>query len=323
MQIYLARFVPASSCDLMISHSSSRFFMRALALAAMLIGVPVAAHAQSILATVDGTPVTTLEVQERQRLTMLTTRKDPGQKKVLEQVIDEALIGLEAKRRGITVNESDVDARYNMISESVKLPLPQLRQALAQAGTSESSFKQSIRAQLLYRKVIGSQFNPNNAVSEKEIAAKLASQRQDGEKSYRYTLRQIIFVLPKNAGAGQVSPRMAQANALRAKFTSCDAGLAAAKGLRDVAIKDPVFRTSAQFGVAFGEKVKKLKVGQATPPERGDFGVEIVAICDKVEIKDDSSLRQKVQLELADEKIKTHSDGYLKSLRNKATIKYR
>jgi peptidyl-prolyl cis-trans isomerase SurA len=297
------------------------FALPFLTVTALSIASP--AYAQSIVATVNGTPVTSLEVSERHRFTVLTTKKDPGVKKVTEQLIEENLILQEARKRRISVDESDIDARFAGIAQNVKLSVEQLRQALAQAGASERTFKQNIRSQMMYRKLVTSQFNVANSVSEKDIAAQLAQLKGTGEKSYRYTLRQIIFVLPKNASPALVAQRMGQANALRGRFTTCEAGLAAAKGMRDVAVKDPVFRTSAQFSPGFAERVKKLNVGQATPAERGEQGVEIVGVCDRIEIRDDSTVRQKVQLELADQKLKTESERYLKSLRDKADVKYR
>ncbi len=299
------------------------FSLAALAtVASLMISAPVA-FAQSIVATVNGTPITSAEVSERSKFTQLTTRKTPGNKQTLEQLVEEIIIIQEAGKRRLSVSDEEINGRYNAIAQNVKLSPSELSKALQQAGASDRTFKQNIRSQMLYRKLITSQFNIAGAVSEKDVALKVQELKKQGEKSYRYTLRQIIFVLPKNASAAQVNQRRAQAQNLRANFKSCDNGIAQAHKMRDVAVKAPVYRTSAQFGAGFYEQVKKMNVGQATQPDRNEFGIEIVAICDKVEIRDDSLIRNKAQMDLAESTLKDKADNYVKTLREKAVVVYR
>jgi len=279
------------------------------------------AHAQGIAAVVDGVPITTLEVSERRAFIRLTQKKNETPRQVTDSLIDEALIMKEAGRRNVTVNEGDVDGRFAQVASSVKLQPAQLTQVLSQNGASARTFKASIRAQLAFRRLVTGRFNPAQ-ISEKAIARELDDKKSD-TKGFRLTLRQIIFVLPKNANAGQVATRRREAEALRARFRGCESGLELARGMRDVAVKDPIVRTSGQLTKPMRDAFARIKVGETSKPERGEQGVEIIAVCARNDINDDAGLRQQVQMELADEQMQGEGKKYLSDLRQRASIQYR
>jgi peptidyl-prolyl cis-trans isomerase SurA len=280
------------------------------------------AQAQSIAAVVNSTPITSTQVAERSAFTRLTQKKNPAQRVIVDELIDETLIMQEARKRKITISDSDVDARYATVAQSVKLSPQQLSQALGQAGASERTFKDNIRYQLAYRRLVSGSVNVSNKISEKDIAAGITARRTEGQKIYRYTIRQIVFSMPKDASAGQVAQRQREAQAFRGKLQGCDGAIAAAKGMRDVAVREPVFRTTNQVGPDLDKKLSSIRVGQATEPSRIDLGVEILALCDRQETRDDTGLRQQVQSELANEKLKEESKTYLQGLRRQAAIRY-
>jgi peptidyl-prolyl cis-trans isomerase SurA len=297
----------------------------ASALGALVLGLSLwaaPASAQSIKAVVNGAPITSLEVQERKALVRLTEKKNLTDKQVVDQMVDEVLVRQEASRRRVSVDDEDVNSRYNNVAQSTKLSLPQLAQALAQGGTSDRAFKNYIRSQLLQRKVFASRFDISNAVKESDISSQL-EQRKEKRTAYRYTVRQIIFVLPKGASAADVQRRRQEALGFRNRFSSCEQAADFARNLRNVAVKEPAIRTTAQIGEALDKELSSLKIGGTTAPERGDQGVELIALCDRQTTEDDSALRQKIQFELADEKFKAERDKIMADLRKRAVIEYR
>lgn len=281
------------------------------------------AQAQSIKAVVNGNPVTSLEVQHRRALVRLTQRTNPSEREVLDQLIDELLVREEAQRRRISVSEADVDSRYSGIARNVQLSVPQLNQVLGQQGTSERSFKQLIRAQLLYSQVLRSRFDISRAVSEFDISRQLSQRRDNAPASYRYTVRQVIFVLPRGAGNADIQRRRQEANAMRGRVKSCDSAVEMARNLRNVAVRDPAVRVTDQLDDELNAVLAKLPIGSATTPERGDNGIEMLVLCNREQTKDNSALRQQIQFELADEQFKAEGKKLLSDLRQKAVIEYR
>ncbi|GGE46858.1 hypothetical protein GCM10007276_25030 [Agaricicola taiwanensis] len=295
----------------------------ALALAAFFAATP--ARAQSIKVVVNAAPITSLEIQQRKALLRLVERKSISDKEATEQLIDELLVQQEGARRRVTVADEEVNSRYASVAQSTKLSLSQLAQALAQGGTSERAFKNYIRGQLLTRKVLASRFDVSRAVAPSDITAQLAQQQKEGggSSAHRYTVRQIIFVLPKNAGSGEVQRRRQEAMAMRSRVSSCEEAATFARGLRNVAVKEPTTRATSQIGETLDKQLASLKIGGLTAPERGDNGVEMIALCEREAISDDSYQRQKIQYELADEKFKAERDNIMAELRKRAVIDYR
>jgi len=297
----------------------------ALLCAPFLLGslmAPAPAAAQSIVATVNGTPILSSDVAERRAFIRLTQKKNMSAREVTDQLIDEVLLVKEAARRGLTVSDAQVDERYNQVAEQVKLSPTQLAQALRQGGASADTFKNNIRSQLIYRKLVRAK-SSTSGISEDLVRQEMQARKKEGAQAYDYKLRQIIFVLPKDAPAGRVSQRMREAQGLRGRIKSCDQASEFAKGLRDVAVKPVVSRTSAQLGDAFSAKLNKLKIGEVLPPERSDDGVSLIVLCSRSQSSDDSALRAEVQSELAAKEATGEAKKFVADLRRQAIINYR
>ncbi len=305
------------------------FKMRSLAAAAIVLAAlfiwqaPASAQTR-IVAIVNGTPITSTAVAEQKAFVRLTQKKQMTDKDALAVLVDQTLVQQEAKRRTVTVSDSDVDQRFNGLAAGNKMTPDQLGQGLAQAGTSARTFKENIRAQLIQRRLVNFRIRASSGVAEKDIAAQITERKQKGDAANDvYTLQQILFVTPANPPPAVVAQRKKEAETLRTRIQSCDQGAEFAKSLRDVAVKEKITRQSSQMSDAFRQKVQALKIGQATPPDLSSVGVEIVMICSKQSVQDDTALRQEITNELAGEASKGETDKMMAELRQKALIEYR
>ncbi len=139
--------------------------------------------------------------------------------------------------------------------------------------------------------------NKGVGVSEEEIAAAIAKGGTDKVTNYR--LQQVIFVVPVNPTPAivQAPPRRGQgpAQPLRRLRDRPAAGAIAAERRRQGA-------DEPQFGRAQPRRCArcwpKPRRGMLTPPDRTTNGVEMVAVCDKDDAKDDSTLHEQVQKNL-------------------------
>jgi peptidyl-prolyl cis-trans isomerase SurA len=277
----------------------------------------------AFVAVVNGTPITSIDVRERRAFIQLAQHKSETTRQVIDDLIDEALIMNEAKRYGITASDEEVDARFAQVAQSAKLTPDQFAKALAQRGASARTFKNSIRAQLSYRTLLTRSFNPANAVSAKEIRQEMASAKAGGDKIYRYTLRQIIFVTNPKASSSVVARRRQEAQSLRNRFTDCKSGPALARGIRDVAVKEPVVRDSTEFPKGLADDIGRTAVGHLTAPQRIDLGIQMIAVCAKREVASSEAKRKEVLNQLADEKFKQEAKERIAELRRRAVIQYR
>jgi peptidyl-prolyl cis-trans isomerase SurA len=306
-------------------HRRAAWFGAAIAVLAGAGLCPAPALAQtSIVALVGNSPITSTEVAERRALIRLTKKTEMTARQALDQLIDQQLLFQEATRRRIVISDADVDQRFNAVATNAKMNVDQLGKALAQSGASVRAFKSDIRAGLLQRRLTGILARTATGVSEKEIAAGLTAKKSEGEVgSYRYTLQQIVFVSSKDATPAQINQRRNEAEGFRRRVQDCTQAAAVAKELRDVAIKPQMMRLSAQLPSAFRDELAALKVGQSTKPEANELGVEVIVICDREDVADDSALRAEVQNQLTLEMGKGEIDKFIADLRKRGLIIYK
>ena len=293
----------------------------AIAFAATLwLNAPAAAQT-SIVALVNNVPITSTEVAERRVVVRLVRKQELSAKAALEELIDQRVLMEEGKRRGVSVDENDVEQRFAGVAANANMTPDQLGKALSQAGASARGFKQEIRVGLLKRRLGGMLSRLSTGVSEKEIAAGITAKKSTGGTNY--TLQQIVFVTPKDAKPGVINQRKSEAENFRRRIQSCEQGIAMSKELRDVAARPQVVRLGGQMPKPFRDQIDALKVGQSTKADRTDLGVEIIVLCNKQEVADDSALRNEVQNQLIAEQGEEEVDKFVADLRRRALVIYR
>jgi hypothetical protein len=83
----------------------------------MVLATTLAAPAQTVVAVVNGEPITALDVESRTKFTHLSTQKQPARPDVINELIDEKLKIREGKRWGIEHTDAEIDSMYaNMAS---------------------------------------------------------------------------------------------------------------------------------------------------------------------------------------------------------------
>lgn len=285
------------------------------------------AHAQtSIKVIVGDQPITSYEIAQRAKFIQMTQRIANATKMATDELIDEKLQLAEARKRGITVSEGEVNEAYANIASRLKMSPDQLTKGLKSGGVDAKTFKDRLRAQLAWGKVVREKFRATVTVSEQDVIAALQDKIEPGkEKSTttEYELSQVIFVVPAKAGAGEAAQREKEAEQLRGRFTSCAEGLTFAKGLSGVVIKSLGRRLQSDMSDENVKMLDELAVGRLTPPQRTENGVEMVALCDKRVLKSDAAARAEIEGELLDERGSLMSRRYLHDLKRNAVIEYK
>ena len=288
-----------------------------------------AAFAQSAIKGVVGDqPITTYEISQRAKFLQLTQRATNATKLATDELIDEKLQLAEARKRGIVVSEAEVNDAYASIASRLKMSPDQLTKGLRSAGVDAKTFKDRLRAQIAWGKVVREKFRATVAVSEQDVIAALQSKvepgkSQDKATTTEYEVTQVIFVVPAKAAAAVAAQRQKEAEQLRGRFTSCAEGLAFAKGLKEVVIKPLGRRLQSELSDENLKMLDELTVGRLTAPQRTENGVEMVALCDKRVINSDAAARAEIEGELLDEQGQLMSRRYLRDLKRNAVIEYK
>ena len=302
----------------------------AVALAGILVNAtPLPAHAAtSIKVIVNDQPITSYDIAQRTRLIELTARKSSSvaRKMAQEELIEERLKTQEAKRRGVSVADAEVEQAFARIASRTKMSPSQLGTALSRSGVNPSTLKDRIRAEILWHNVVLRRFRAQVNVTDQDVVAAMLKQdkdKVDDSKTTEYTLSQVIFVIPKDASAGFKAQRKKEANNLRTRFTDCESGLKLAEGLKEVVVKPVGVRLAPELPDEVVQLLKDVPSGHLSTPVETGSGISAYAVCKKREINSDAGLRTQIKDELRNKEGQMMARRYLRDLRRDAVIEYR
>jgi peptidyl-prolyl cis-trans isomerase SurA len=295
----------------------------ALVLAAALAW-PGPAAAQQVVARVNGEPITAVDLAQRMRLKQISGDKNITRQQTLDELIDEQLKLQTAARYRIDISEAEVDGVVANMAARMRTTPTQFAKQLQGAGLSINTLKRKLRADIAWNGIIRGKFQASLQVREKDVMAFAEKSGKDAQTtSYQYSLQPILLVVPRGAGDGVFEARRREAEALRARFQGCAEGVRLARGLRDVAVRPLITRTSADFSVKQREVIDATPVGKLTPPDVTSSGVEVFAVCEKKQGIGGAAASGAVRdakEELFGEKFQAKGKEYLRELRRSASI---
>jgi len=296
--------------------------MAAVALAAALL--PAAAAAQ-VVVVANGSPITEFDIRQRTKLIATSTHKTPTRQEVINELIDDQLKIAKAKAYGLRVTAAQVNQAFNNMAKRQGISAKQFDEVLARAGIAAEAVKARIRAELTWNQLIRGKFGPSLQVSDADIAKALQERHTTdaAELGYIYTLYPITIVVPSGSSETVRQAKRHEAENLRSRFTTCKEGLALARALRDVAVREPISRASGDLPKATREVLANLPVGHLTTPDVTTLGLQMFALCDKKQSSQESPLKTQVREEIYSKRFQAQAKQYLEELRKQAMIEYK
>lgn len=290
------------------------------AASAMIMGVVLSlaaalpALAQNVRVTVDGTPITDLQIAARVKLFAIEGN-NTGSRGATEQLINEALQIAEAKRLGVTVSNAQIDAALLDIARNMNVSQDKLVSMLQQGGVSTETLRDRLRAAIAWNAVTERAIMPQVQISELELDQQ-AETRVQQFQTFDYILKEIIFV-----GSGS-SGRSGQANSYRAKFAGCDTAVDLSLAFTDAAVIDVGRRHATQLPEPIAKELAGLNVGGITKPRVVESGVSMLAICEKTQAEDLTFIKGDLRAEQGNAALEGQVESYLANLRSRAKIIY-
>ena len=288
--------------------------------AAMLTTMPgfvAVSQASEIKLTVNGQAITSFDIQKRAAFLKVQGGKG-GLQAATDEMIDQTIKMQAGAVAGIRVGQQEVDAAFARFAASNKMNPKQMSDVLNQVGVTSKHFKEYIRAQMVWGQVQQMQQRSGGTgqVSMQDVVAKMLATGGTKPTSTEYILQQVIFVVP--AGKKGVN-RKKEAEALRARFQSCDTTFDFAKGLMDVTVRDLGRLLEAELPEDWKEQITAVKAGGATPVRVTDKGAEFIAVCRSRAVSDDKVAELQFRIDAVKSNNK-EDDAALAALRKKAQI---
>ncbi len=304
----------------------TRFIATAFVAVAVATAATPSFSASSIKVKVDDQPITSYDIQQRTRLLEMTGVKG-GQKAATDELIDETIQFIEAATMGVGGRDARVDGAIDEIAVRVKMTPKGLANALSEQGVDIATLRRRIKAQMVWAQLVQmrTRMKGTSAKASDVTAEMFAESGGPGEiKTTEYTLKPVIFVIPKGSSGGYDAQRRREAEAFRGRFRGCETIVEQTRQLKEVVVRPTMRRTSEELqGTPDGRDIQEAGAGKLTRPQRSDDGYVMLAICTAKEIQSNAAARVQAENKLLTEINKDLGKDYMDELRKKAVIEYR
>ena len=271
----------------------NRLFSRltgVLALAALTFSAIQPASGQQTLraaAVVNDQVISQLDVEMRMRLVMLSAGISPQQAdrgrlrdQVMRNLINEQLQLQAAERFGFSVSADEIDDAIQRVAQNNNMSADQFLSILRQNDVTVETFREQLRANLAWQKVIGNRLARDVSISDEDVDDAVERYRsRQGERQYR--VREIFLAvddeqeLPR---VRQTAQRLIQQLRQGAEFGALARQFSQSPTAADNGVIGWV--TPENLPEAVGEQVTQMQSGQLAGPVRGYNGLHIVNLMD-------------------------------------------
>lgn len=274
---------------------------------------------------VNGEPITNMDIEQRSKLILMTTRKQPSREEVVNELIDEKVKIREAKKFGVDPTSADVDQSYAQMGQRMRLTADQLTQVLEKQGVRPDTLRSRIKADMVWGSLVRGRFKESLQIGEKDVAAAVKGSGEEKleVEASEYKMQPVVLIVPRNSPQSVYDQRKKEAEALRERVTSCAEANSYFKSMQGAAIRDVVTKTSNDLPGSLRDMLEKTPVGHLTPPEQTRQGVEMVVLCARNKTTVDTPKKQEVRQKMFLEKYEAKSKSYLSEIRRAAMIEYR
>lgn len=292
-----------------------------ICLAVGLALIAVAVQAQSVSVTVNGTPITDQQINDRANMLRIEGQGASNSNRTqlaTEQLIDDRIKLDEAARIGVSISDAQVDSAFANVASNMRSSVSNLNNVLVQNGVNPDTLRDRLRAALAWQQVVQQVLSSRVQLSELELEMQAAEQVTPA-LSFDYILKEVLFVIPEGSGIS-ASRRTAEANQFRSRYTGCDTAVDLAIQFTDAAVRDVGRRHATQLPESIANELAGLTVGQISSPRVVEGGVSMLAICEKAQAEDLTFLTEELRQEAGTDVLQAKAEEYLARLRDAASI---
>ena len=289
---------------------------------AAAVAIPALAQAQ-VVVVANGSPITAYDIEQRTKLVQQSTHKKPTRQEIIQNLIDDRLKIAKAKSYGLEVSDEDINKAFASMATRQHISVKQFVAFLARAGIAPQTIKARLRAELTWNQLVRGKFSASLQINESEIINALSASSESAKIGYIYTLYPVTVVVPSGSSEAVVAAKKREAESLRARFVNCKEGLDFARALRDVAVREPIARSSADFTPQLRELLDKMEIGHLTTPEVTPQGLQMFAVCEKKASKTVSPAERELRNQIFAKRFESEAKKYLEEIRKSAMIEYK
>ncbi len=299
----------------LLNVSKTRFV--ALALLALAAALPAAvARAQSIVATVNGDPITSFDLAEREKV--LRALGEPASASAaMDSMVKSRVQANEINKFGIKVGANELAPAVQYYADRAHVSLEAMSARLQNSHADKKHVENFLQIHMAFN-IYARARNRAVEVSAADIDAEIAHDPKIAHQT-SYVLRQVLLTVPSEAGMAGLQQAAKQMETVRARFSSCETGAKLVADYPTLIVRDPVTRTSAALGEQLTALLDKTPVGHLTQPSRDSSGIASLAVCSRTSA-DKETLRDAAQARVMSRIIQRDADKLYDELRAHAVI---
>lgn len=145
--------------------------------------------------TVNGLGISNYEIEQRMRFMRVLGQSGDLRKQAEQSLIEDRLRMWQAKRDGITISNDDVKQGMDEFASRGNLSSDQLVAALSHSGVDEQTFRDFVRAGMIWRYVVRAHFGQQVKISDAQVDRAMAVEAERG-RGTRVLLSEIIIPAP-------------------------------------------------------------------------------------------------------------------------------
>lgn len=278
-----------------------------------------------IMAIVNGEAISSSDIESYAKLFMLNTGVPLNNKtkpmiinKVLQTAIDEKIKKQEAEKNQITVSDKDLVGAMNHYENVRKMPKGSLQKLLKQKGINEAVFKQQIKTEILWARLVRRKMAAESYVTQREVEDAIKRSQED-MSSPKYRVSEIVIPAKKAENIEILVENIRRDKVFNMYAAQFSQSPSASTGGNLGWLKE------GQLPQPLEAKIKKMQVGQVSEPIKYDDNFYILKLDDKfIPGKEPQKISfDEMKSALETERLEGFSAKYLQNLRQKSIIEFK
>ena len=312
-----------------------RSFQTLLVLIILMLTAGAGGHAASIVAEVNGAPITRqrFQVDYRQAVNDYARKGNPINEaylrdlraRLIDYLVETELLLQDARRKGVAVTDQELD-RILAAERSTARGEAEISAGLEAVGLDWDQYRERRRQALVIEKLIREHIARHVVIRDQDVEKYYAQNPQRFRIPERLHIRHITLRFPPDADESQKA-------AVRDRLLDIERRYSAGGDFAELAYRysdDPSRQNSGDAGFVdarlaartFGERVLEIPTGEVGPPLETPIGWHLVAIEGRQPARDIplDQVREVIRKTLFRQQTSAPVKDYVQSLREKATI---
>lgn len=278
-----------------------------------------------IMAIVNGDALSSADIDSYAKLFVMNTGVPLNNKtkpmilnKVLRTAIDDKIRAQEIEKNQLTLSDKDMNTALLHYETTRKIGKGKLESVLKSKGINPEIFKNQLRTEILWARLIRRQVVNDSFVTQREVEDAI-NRSQEDMKTPKYKVSEIVIPVAKGKDIDVLVDNIRRDGLFNMYAAQFSQSPSSANGGDLGWIKD------GQLAKPLEDKVKNMRVGQVSQPIKYENDYYILRLDDKFV---PSAKQQKISYDdmknvLETERLEGYSAKYLQNLRQKSVIEFK